>query len=247
MDVREGRTPQLVQRERAIETQLNTLAASRMQLRSRTHTPEAARVARAGTSPASNRSASGVEIEVRQHAALVTRRWRIPQPLATRDIQQNLLDDDTLLLEFLLGEDRSYVWALSRSSLVSPELPKRTRGRGGGTNRSRPGRTDAVPATGLQDAARTPERDAAWAGRERAPGPAPGHRGRRGLAVRAVCDAAITAARAGATGSRAQRRFTTPLIVDHEIVTLPSASTLGIIRSRACEAHTRPQWDRGHR
>ena len=41
MDVREGVDPKLVERERAIETQLNTLAASRMQLQSRTQTPEA--------------------------------------------------------------------------------------------------------------------------------------------------------------------------------------------------------------
>ena len=41
MDVREGADAALVQRERAIETQLNTLAAARMQLRSRAQTPEA--------------------------------------------------------------------------------------------------------------------------------------------------------------------------------------------------------------
>ena len=41
-----------------------------------------------------------------------------------REIQQ-LLDKDTLLLEYSLGEDRSYLWAVTPSSITGFELPKR--------------------------------------------------------------------------------------------------------------------------
>lgn len=46
-----------------------------------------------------------------------------PQPLKLKEIQQ-LLDADTLLLEYALGEEHSYVWAVTKDALTSYELPK---------------------------------------------------------------------------------------------------------------------------
>ena len=46
-----------------------------------------------------------------------------PQPLKLKEIQAQL-DADTLLLEYALGEERSYLWAITRDSLTSYELPK---------------------------------------------------------------------------------------------------------------------------
>jgi len=48
-----------------------------------------------------------------------------PQPLSLKDIQE-LLDDDTLLLEYALGKEHSYVWAVTRNTLSVHELPTRT-------------------------------------------------------------------------------------------------------------------------
>jgi len=47
-----------------------------------------------------------------------------PQPLSAKQIQR-LLDKDTLLLEYALGEERSYLWAVSQSAIKSYELPER--------------------------------------------------------------------------------------------------------------------------
>lgn len=47
-----------------------------------------------------------------------------PQPLTAGQVQK-LLDNDTLLLEFALGEERSYVWAVTSTELQSYELPPR--------------------------------------------------------------------------------------------------------------------------
>jgi CHAT domain-containing protein/Tfp pilus assembly protein PilF len=47
-----------------------------------------------------------------------------PQPLGLREIQQ-LLDSDTLLLEYSLGSERSYLWVVSRNNLRSYPLPGR--------------------------------------------------------------------------------------------------------------------------
>ena len=56
-----------------------------------------------------------------QYAALTQ-----PAGLAPADIQR-LLDDDTLLLEYALGGDRSYLWAVTRDSVKGFMLPARGR------------------------------------------------------------------------------------------------------------------------
>src|SRR5262249_45929961 len=45
-----------------------------------------------------------------------------PQPLGLVEIQQ-LLDEETLLLEYALGEDRRYLWAVSPTTIASYQLP----------------------------------------------------------------------------------------------------------------------------
>ena len=51
-----------------------------------------------------------------------------PQPLSLRQIQEQVIaDDNTLLLEFTLGENESYVWAVTRNNLVSYVLPPAAR------------------------------------------------------------------------------------------------------------------------
>jgi CHAT domain-containing protein len=48
-----------------------------------------------------------------------------PQPLSAAEIQQQLLDQDTLLLEYSLGKERSHVFAVTRDSLQAFNLPGR--------------------------------------------------------------------------------------------------------------------------
>ena len=49
-----------------------------------------------------------------------------PQPLSAKEVQQQLLDANTLLLEYSLGEEHSYVFAVTPDSLIAYELPKQT-------------------------------------------------------------------------------------------------------------------------
>jgi CHAT domain-containing protein len=48
-----------------------------------------------------------------------------PQPLTAEQVQQQLLDKDTLLLQYSLGKDRSFLWAVTPDSLTAYELPPR--------------------------------------------------------------------------------------------------------------------------
>jgi CHAT domain-containing protein/tetratricopeptide (TPR) repeat protein len=65
-----------------------------------------------------------IQSEIRQHspryAAMVQRR-----DITLAQIQSQL-DRDTLLLEFMLGDERSYVWAVTQSSINGYELPSRS-------------------------------------------------------------------------------------------------------------------------
>src|SRR5258708_34161104 len=48
-----------------------------------------------------------------------------PRSLSGGEIQRDLLDSGTVLLEYWLGVDRSFVWEVTKDSLRSYELPKR--------------------------------------------------------------------------------------------------------------------------
>jgi CHAT domain-containing protein/uncharacterized protein HemY len=50
-----------------------------------------------------------------------------PRRIGLEQLQEKLLDDETLVLEYSLGEDRSYLWVVGRSSLNSYELPGRAK------------------------------------------------------------------------------------------------------------------------
>jgi CHAT domain-containing protein len=48
-----------------------------------------------------------------------------PLPLTLKDIQTKVLDNETLLLEYSLGEERSFLWAVTPNSITTFELPNR--------------------------------------------------------------------------------------------------------------------------
>ncbi|MEW6737868.1 MAG: tetratricopeptide repeat protein, partial [Acidobacteriota bacterium] len=51
--------------------------------------------------------------------------FKYPEPLNLNEIQQQVLDDDTLLLEYALGKERGYLWAVTTNSIDVFELPGR--------------------------------------------------------------------------------------------------------------------------
>ncbi|PYS47761.1 MAG: hypothetical protein DMF68_15225 [Acidobacteria bacterium] len=49
-----------------------------------------------------------------------------PQPLTLAEVQQRVLDDKTALLEYSLGDERSYLWAVTQTSAALYKLPARS-------------------------------------------------------------------------------------------------------------------------
>ena len=48
-----------------------------------------------------------------------------PQPLTALQIQKDVLDDKTVLLEYWLGEDESYLWVVTSQDVTTHRLPRR--------------------------------------------------------------------------------------------------------------------------
>ncbi len=114
-DLRLGVDAALIERERSLGQQLNDKAQSQAS------TPEQAAALKREISQLENdyEQAQTAIRKASPHYAALTQ----PQPLKLSGIQRQL-DADTLLLEYALGEERSYLWAISKDSLMSYELPK---------------------------------------------------------------------------------------------------------------------------
>jgi CHAT domain-containing protein len=115
--------PVLLARQKAAEHDLQAAAQHQLELLTREHTPDeasrieadierltrAVRDARAATHASSPRLAS-----------LASSR-----PLDVHDIQRDLLGADTALLEYFLGEEHSFLWVVTGTSLRTIALPPR--------------------------------------------------------------------------------------------------------------------------
>lgn len=122
-DIRQGVEPELLAREKNLQKQLEAKAAEQTRLLSDKHT-ETQAAAIAQTILELKTEYERVESEIRQrspHYAALTQ----PQPLSASEIQKEVVaDEDTLLLEYALGEEKSFLWAISANSFNSYELPK---------------------------------------------------------------------------------------------------------------------------
>jgi CHAT domain-containing protein/tetratricopeptide (TPR) repeat protein len=123
IDLRQGVDSSLLERERSLQQLLNAKAAVQARILNRKHTPEQAdAAANEITSITSEFDEVKAQIRARspRYAALTQ-----PQTLNLIEIQQQLLDEDTLLLEYSLGEKHSYLWLVSQRSVDTYELPSR--------------------------------------------------------------------------------------------------------------------------
>jgi CHAT domain-containing protein/tetratricopeptide (TPR) repeat protein len=113
--------PALLERKQNLEKSLADKAEYQMRLLNRAHTDEMA----TGISNEIHELSvqlNSVQSEIRTQSpgyALLTQ----PQMLQFKDIQSEVPDENTLLLEFSLGEDRSYLWLVTRSTVSAYELP----------------------------------------------------------------------------------------------------------------------------
>ena len=227
-DIRQGVAPELLQKERSLQQQLDALEKRRIEVLNRpNHTP-----------------AQEAELE-KQRQTLITQYQDIqtqirttspryaaltqPQPLTLAQIQQQILDENTILLQYSLGKERSYLWALTKTSITSYELPKAAE-----IETTAKNFRDAVTAPTSRNSPNqvTQANDAIS---QMILQPVAAQLGQKRLLI--VSDGVLNYLPFAALSlpGKSGENGNPPLIVDHEIVLLPSGSTLGILRQNYAE------------
>jgi CHAT domain-containing protein/Tfp pilus assembly protein PilF len=239
-NIRRGVDPHLLEQEHSLQQLLDGKTERQMYLVAGHNEKQAATVKKEIEDLLAEYQEVEVQIRAssREYAALTQ-----PEPFDLAEIQKEVLDADTVLLEYSLGSERSYLWAVTANSLTSFQLPKvaeidaaarRVYDLLTARNRNETGENEQQRSARLKQAElQYPE--AALALSKLVLGPvAQPIRGKR-LAI--VADGALQYVPFGVLPTPTNEdngAQSNPLVLDHEVVNLPSASVLGLsLRVRA--------------
>ena len=221
-EVTSGIAPKLLQEKKELQQQLSALEQLRVRLLSSEHTEE-------------QRKTINTEIDnlLQQYRTLLTEiratssnyaALTQPQPLTLSEIQQQILDSETVLLEYSLGENRSYLWVVMPNSIETYELPGRE---------EIETKVTAFRDSFLLPTQRIRRQLAEDAGKALAEIILPNSDQLSQKRLLIVADGVLQYVPFNALptpGSLILETDWTPLILKHEIVTIPSASTLAVLR-----------------
>jgi CHAT domain-containing protein/Flp pilus assembly protein TadD len=231
-DIRQGVDPALLERERSLRSLLNAKAEQQTRLLNSNHTEEQAAGVKKELDEILTRFEE-VETQLRtnspRYAALAQ-----PAPLSLKEIQTRVLDADTLLLEYALGAEKSYLWAVTPDSIHSYELPPRAEIEDAArrvyellTARNKQVKFETADERRLR-IAKADEGYAEAAGllSRMVLAPVAAQVGRKRLMI--VSDGALQYIPFAALPAPENPGL--PLVVNHEIVSEPSASTVDVLR-----------------
>jgi CHAT domain-containing protein len=234
-DIRQGIDSALLERERSLRQRLAARATAQVNLLNGKHTTEQAEAAAKEISSITTKYEE-IEAQIRasspRYAALT-----LPQPLNLTEIQQQVLDSETLLLEYSLGNDASYLFLVSQTSISSHQLPKRAEIEMAArrvyqlltAQQPKPGESVAEHQARIDDAKKNYLLQAAALSKMLL-GPVASQLGNKRLVI--VADGALQYTPLAALPlPSAASEDAQPLIVEHEVVSIPSASSLAILRS----------------
>ena len=239
-NIRAGADPQLVAQERTLQQLLNGKAERQLRLLNDKHTPEQAEEIKKEIERILadlERTQAMIRASSPHYAALTHL-----QPLTLKEVQRQVLDPDTLLLEYSLGDEHSYLWVISQTAISSFVLEKRAAIESAARHVHE---LLAAPQqvikgeTAKQRLGRLARAEADYANASdslsrKIIAPASALLGKKRLVI--VADGALqyipfTALPVPVDGDAQKNQpATKPLIADHEIVSLPSASVLAVMR-----------------
>jgi CHAT domain-containing protein/Flp pilus assembly protein TadD len=231
-DIRNGVDPKLLEWEHTLTQQLDATEKHRLEGLTRSNSD--------GGAQALDKKITALLEEYRQVQAQIratSPRYAAltqPQPLSLAEIQQQVLDNDTMLLQYSLGEERSYLWAVTKTGITTYELPKRAEIEAAAQEFYKLLKTPVYRLNsprGLQVEARSgsQRREVATQLSQMLLQPVAGQLGNKRLLI--VSDGALQYLPFAALPTPGTSgKDTVPLLVQHEIVNLPSASTLAVLR-----------------
>jgi CHAT domain-containing protein len=242
LDIRQGADPALLDRERHVEELLDATHDRLMRMLGSSHSPASEAQARSKIDELLQQYRD-VEDEIRRqsprYSALIE-----PRTLSIGDVQAELPDSRTALIEFWMGNERSYAWLITKSECRGVELPASTEIEG--LARRAYKALNARNTFNAQDESME-QRKQRLAGADREFDrlsqelsrlllkPLPDLAGFHRLWI--VSDGALEYVPFAALPLPGTR---TPLVADHEIVRLPSASVIAEIRSEVSARRPAP-------
>ncbi|MEG5123357.1 CHAT domain-containing protein, partial [Microcoleus sp. ARI1-B5] len=222
-NIREGIHPDLLQQEKSVQQQLDAIEKQRIEAISSPN-PNATKIAeidkqRLALLQQYQQLQTNIRTASPRYAALTQ-----PQPLTLPEIQKQILDENTILLQYSLGKNRSYLWVVTSTGLISYELPKRA-----DIETAAKDFLEAITSPIQRDIPQQVAQASANLGQVILQ-PAAAQLGKKRLLI--VPDGVLHYTPFQVLTLDQTRRPNTnvPLIVEHEIITLPSASTLAILR-----------------
>lgn len=232
MDVRKGVDPALLSKEHQLNETLNQKAQLHVQLLAAKRNDEAAEVSKEVDTLVSD--LTHVRDQIRRASPQLAT-MELPELLSLNEVQQRVLDDETILLEYVLGDDRSYVWVVTRTTAFSYELSARAEIEASAGRLYRlitaaqmiPGESTTARKDREEKAnAEIPAETALLS--KLVLGPLAGKLNKKRLLV--VADGALQYI---PFVSLVKLESGTPLIATHEIINSPSASTLALLLTEA--------------
>ncbi len=229
-NIRQGVEPKLLEQERTIQQQLDAAEQRRVQLLSGQYTDKQLADIKQQLESL-NTQLEQLQKQIRKNSPRYAN-LKYPQPLTLQQIQSTVLDDDTLLLQYSLGEERSYLWAVTKTSITSYELPKRADIEAAAQSfYEQTGKQKLPTSRGLGAVPSNNTVDITTQLSQMLLSPVASQLGQKRLLI--VSDGALQYlpfAALPAPDTLGKGNNPVPLIVKHEIVNLPSASTLAVIR-----------------
>ena len=227
-DIRQGVDPKLLQEEQNILQKLDATEKRRIELVSEPHTPQQLEKIKqefASLQTEYKQLQNQIKQNSPRYASL-----KYPQPLNLKQIQQQVLDDDTILLEYSLGKEGSYLWVVTNNSITSYELPPQVE-----IEASAQQFIDLLTAPHLRMSPQDLSNSATALSEIILQPVAPQLENKRLLIVSDGILQYIPFATLSIPGKNL------PLIVEHEIVNLPSASTIAITRNETVNRQPVPK------
>jgi CHAT domain-containing protein/Tfp pilus assembly protein PilF len=234
VDIRKGADPELIAKERLLQTNFKAKSQRRIHLLNDKHNDEELKAVEREISNLSSEY-QDVEAQIRSSSPVYAALTQ-PQPLSLTEIQTQVLDPDTVLLEYSLGEESSHVFVVSADALHVVELPRRIMIEAAArhvyallTARNLRKR-DETPAMRLARLAQAETEYPVAAARLSRIVLGPVWKQLTGKRLLIVSDGALHYVPFAALPLTAPGKPPSPLAAEHEVVNLPSASTLSVIR-----------------
>jgi CHAT domain-containing protein/tetratricopeptide (TPR) repeat protein len=118
-DIKQGVDPQLLAEEKKLLQRLSGLDQTRQLNPGERNIDELKQEIEAV-----RRELQNLEVEIKRNSPQYAN-LNYPEPLTASEIQQQVLDDETVLLVYSLGTERSFLWLVSTTEVKSYQLPKR--------------------------------------------------------------------------------------------------------------------------